>query len=125
MKSKKMTITVKIPKPRDFNLINAQIKGLLRTKVIRNKKKDVKKYNWKKDMSYYLSILTTKYFNNKTYAWLAQLEEHLVYTERVGSSNLSSGTILILTSCGVSDRFNNTIALLSNPNGSSSIPTKV
>lgn len=68
MKSKKMTITVKIPKPRDFNLINAQLKGLLRTKIIRNKKKDVKKYNWKKDMSYYLSILTIKYFNNKTYA---------------------------------------------------------
>lgn len=52
-----MTITVKTPKPRNFALINAQIAGLLRTKVIRNKKKDVKKYNWKQDMSYYPNIL--------------------------------------------------------------------
>lgn len=57
MKMKKMTITVKAPKPRNFALINAQIAGLLRTKVIRNKKKDVKKYNWKQDMSYYPNIL--------------------------------------------------------------------
>lgn len=57
MKMKKMTITVKTPKPRNFALINAQIAGLLRTKVIRNKKKDVKKYNWKQDMSYYPNIL--------------------------------------------------------------------
>jgi len=57
MKMKKMTITVKTPKPRNFALINAQTAGLLRTKVIRNKKKDVKKYNWKQDMSYYPNIL--------------------------------------------------------------------
>jgi len=57
MKMKKMTITVKTPKPRNFALINAQIAGLLRTKVIRNKKKDVKKYNWKQDISYYPNIL--------------------------------------------------------------------
>ena len=28
MKAKKMTITVKVPKPRNFALIDAQIKGL-------------------------------------------------------------------------------------------------
>ena len=56
MKKKKMTITIKTPKPRNFALINAQIAGLLRTKVIPNKKKNVKKFNWKKDMTDYLNI---------------------------------------------------------------------
>ena len=56
MKKKKMTITVKTPKPRNFALINAQIAGLLRTKVIPNKKKNVKKFDWKKDMADYLNI---------------------------------------------------------------------
>ena len=56
MKKKKMTITVKIPKSRNFALINAQITGLLRTKVIPNKKKNVKKFNWKKDIADYLNI---------------------------------------------------------------------
>ena len=42
MKMKKMTITVKTPKHRNFALINAQIAGLLRTKIIPNKKKNVK-----------------------------------------------------------------------------------
>lgn len=54
---KKITLHSKAPKHRDFNLINAQIKGLLRTKIIKNKKKEIKKYNWKKDTSYYLSSL--------------------------------------------------------------------
>lgn len=56
MKTKKMTIMVKTPKPRNFTLINAQIAGLLRTKVIPNKKKNVKKFNWKKDIADYLNI---------------------------------------------------------------------
>jgi len=56
MKKKKMTIIVKTPKSRNFALINAQIAGLLRTKVIPNKKKHVKKFNWKKDMTDYLNI---------------------------------------------------------------------
>lgn len=53
MKAKKMTITVKIPKPRNFDLINAQIKGLMRTKVIKNKKKEQKKFNFRKEMADY------------------------------------------------------------------------
>lgn len=57
MSKTKLSIKVKIPKPRNFALIDAQLKGLLRTKVIKNKKKEIKKYNWKKDISYYLSIL--------------------------------------------------------------------
>ena len=56
MKAKKMTISVKIPKPRDFNHYSLQLKGLMRTKIIKNKKKEVKKYNWKKDCIDYLSI---------------------------------------------------------------------
>lgn len=56
MKAKKMTISVKIPKPRDFNHYSLQLKGLMRTKIIKNKKKEVKKYNWKKDGIDYLSI---------------------------------------------------------------------
>lgn len=49
-----MTITVKIPKPRNFALIDAQIKGLMRTKVIKNKKKEVKKFNKQKALDGYL-----------------------------------------------------------------------
>lgn len=56
MKAKKMTISVKIPKPRDFNHYSLQLKGLMRTKIIKNKKKEVKKYNWKKGGIDYLSI---------------------------------------------------------------------
>lgn len=54
MKAKKMTITVKVPKPRNFALIDAQIKGLMRTKVIKNKKKEVKKFNKQKALDGYL-----------------------------------------------------------------------
>lgn len=54
MKAKKMTIIVKVPKPRNFALIDAQIKGLMRTKVIRNKKKEVKKFNKQKALDGYL-----------------------------------------------------------------------
>ena len=50
-----LSITIKPKKPRNFVLIDAQTKGLLRTKVIRNKKKDVKKFDYKKESSYYLS----------------------------------------------------------------------
>lgn len=57
MKIKKEIINVPLPKHRDFNLISAQLKGLLRTKVIKNKKKENKKFNYKKEMSYYLSVL--------------------------------------------------------------------
>ena len=51
---RKETITVKIPKARNFNHIQAQIKGLMRTKVIKNKKKETKKFNFKKEMANYL-----------------------------------------------------------------------
>lgn len=49
-----MTITVKVPKPRNLALIDAQIKGLMRTKVIKNKKKEVKKFNKQKALDGYL-----------------------------------------------------------------------
>lgn len=51
----KMSITIKAPKPRNFALIDAQIKGLMRTKVIKNKKKENKKFDIKKEISYYTS----------------------------------------------------------------------
>lgn len=56
MKNKKEVISIPLSKHRDFNLISAQLKGLLRTKVIKNKKKENKKFNYKKEMSYYLSV---------------------------------------------------------------------
>ena len=52
-----MTISVKIPKPRDFNHYTLQLKGLMRTKVIKNKKKEIKKFNWKKDSTDYSNII--------------------------------------------------------------------
>lgn len=52
---KKITITVKTPKPRDFNHYTLQIKGLMRTKVIKNKKKENKKFDLRKEISSYLS----------------------------------------------------------------------
>ena len=36
--------------------------GLYKSKVIKNKKKEPKKFNLKKEMSYYLSILFDKVF---------------------------------------------------------------
>ena len=43
MKNKKL----KIKKPRDYNLMRLWQSGMLRTKIIKNKKKEQKKYNWK------------------------------------------------------------------------------
>lgn len=57
MKAKKMTISIKAPKPRDFNHYTLQLKGLMRTKVIKNKKKEIKKFNWKKDSTDYSNII--------------------------------------------------------------------
>lgn len=57
MKAKKMTISIKTPKPRDFNHYALQLKGLMRTKVIKNKKKEIKKFNWKKDSTDYSNII--------------------------------------------------------------------
>lgn len=63
---KKMTITVKIPKPRNLALISAQIAGLTRTKVIPNKKKAIRKFNMKKEISYYLStLINTRCLDNR------------------------------------------------------------
>lgn len=56
MSKRKETITIPNIKPRNYDLINLQVKGLLRTKVIKNKKKENKKFNYKKEMSYYSSI---------------------------------------------------------------------
>lgn len=55
-KKKKEIINIPIPKPRNSALINAQIKGLLRTRVIKNKKKEIKKFNWKKEIPYYSNV---------------------------------------------------------------------
>lgn len=47
---------IKIKKPRNIALMKEWQSGLLRTKVIPNKKKKLKKFNWKKDMADYLNI---------------------------------------------------------------------
>ena len=39
--------------------------GMYKQKVIKNKKKEQKKFNLKKELSYYLSTLCLKYLNNK------------------------------------------------------------
>ena len=52
---KTITIKLKPLKHRNINHYILQSKGLMQTKVIKNKKKDIKKYNWKKDMSDYLN----------------------------------------------------------------------
>lgn len=52
MKNKKL----KIKKPRDCDLMRLWQSGMLRTKVIKNKKKEQKKFNWKKDVADYLNI---------------------------------------------------------------------
>ena len=57
MSKRKEIIKIKTQKPRNFELIELQIKGLMRTRVIRNKKKDVKKFNWKKDCADYLNFM--------------------------------------------------------------------
>ena len=61
---KKFSIDIKLPKPRNFALIDAQIKGLMRTKVIKNKKKENKKFDMKKEISYYTSNLKDCLYNN-------------------------------------------------------------
>lgn len=55
---KKETIVIKLKKPkiRNSQLMNMWQSGMLRTKVIPNKKKKMKKFNWKKDMADYLNI---------------------------------------------------------------------
>lgn len=60
----KFSIVIKAPKPRNFALIDAQTKGLLRTKVIKNKKKENKKFDMKKEISYYTSNLRDCLYNN-------------------------------------------------------------
>lgn len=47
---------IKTKKPRNIALMKEWQSGLLRTKVIPNKKKKLKKFNWKKDMADYLNI---------------------------------------------------------------------
>jgi hypothetical protein len=56
MKSKKIVLTIKEPKHRDYNHYLLQIKGLMRTKVIKNKKKELHKFNLNKENSYYSNI---------------------------------------------------------------------
>ena len=56
MKKETMTIKLKKPKIRNSQLMNMWQSGMLRTKVIPNKKKKIKKLNWKKDMADYLNI---------------------------------------------------------------------
>ena len=60
----KFSIVIKAPKPRNFALIDAQIKGLMRTKVIKNKKKENKKFDMKKEISYYTINLRDYLYNN-------------------------------------------------------------
>lgn len=61
---KKLDIVIKTPKPRNFALIDAQIKGLMRTKIIKNKKKENKKFDIKKEISYYISNLRDYLYNS-------------------------------------------------------------
>jgi hypothetical protein len=56
MKMKKITLTIKEPKHRDYNHYLLQVKGLMRTKVIKNKKKEQAKFNLNKENSYYSNI---------------------------------------------------------------------
>ena len=45
-----------IKKPRNLDLMNAWQSGRMRTQIIPNKKKKVRKFNWKKDIADYLNI---------------------------------------------------------------------
>jgi len=56
MVKRKETITFKAPKQRNFELFELQLKGLMRTRVVKNKKKEVKKFNLNKEKSYYSNI---------------------------------------------------------------------
>lgn len=57
MVKRKETITFKAPKQRNFELIELQLKGLMRTRVVKNKKREIKKFNLNKESSYYSNIL--------------------------------------------------------------------
>jgi len=56
MKKEIITIKLKKPKIRNLQLMNMWQSGMLRTKIIPNKKKKFKKFNWKKDIVDYLNI---------------------------------------------------------------------
>ena len=56
MKKKSFTIKVKQPKIRNLDLMNAWQSGMMRTKIIPNKKKKEKKFNWKQAIADYLNI---------------------------------------------------------------------
>ena len=45
-----------IKKPRNLDLMNAWQSGRMRIQIIPNKKKKVRKFNWKKDIADYLNI---------------------------------------------------------------------
>ena len=52
----------KIPKRRDPIAYDLLTNGLYKPKVIKNKKKQIKKFNWRKEISSYLSTLVNKIF---------------------------------------------------------------
>lgn len=52
---KKISIKIKVPKQRDFNHYSCQLKGIMRTKIIPNKKKKSCKFNLRKELSSYLN----------------------------------------------------------------------
>lgn len=56
MKKRSFTIKVKQPKIRNLDLMNAWQSGMMRTKIIPNKKKKLKKFNWKQAIADYLNI---------------------------------------------------------------------
>lgn len=47
---------IKIKKPRNLILMNEWQSGRMRTKIIPNKKKKIKKFNWKKEVADSLNI---------------------------------------------------------------------
>ena len=57
MNKEKIKIKSKRIKVRNLDLMNAWQSGMMRTKVIPNKKKKNKKFNLEKDLSYYPNIL--------------------------------------------------------------------
>ena len=79
---KKINITVKAPKPRDYDHYLLQVKGLLRTKVIKNKKKKKTKFNLDKEISHYSNIYLNKCFNNGRY-FLLDILIQLLYNHLV------------------------------------------
>ena len=57
-----MKMKRKIPKRRDPIAYDLLTNGLYKPKVIKNKKKQIKKFNWRKEISSYLSTLVNKIF---------------------------------------------------------------